>query len=201
MAGLSIDYLLAFALFVLPGAISMYIFGLLVAQGDRLLKDRVLEAICFSLLNFALCFWPIQLLFRDGFLHAYPLEAWLIALATLVVAPVIWPFVAHRLLRLAERRHWIAPQAKTAWDDYFLSRNEGIWIQVTLRDGNTVGGIFGQESFASSFPNQGHMFIQELWEIEDGKFKEPVAGKPGILLRPEDYLHLRVFEGVKQHDY
>lgn len=196
MAGLSIDYLLAFALFVLPGAISMYIFGLLVAQGDRLLKDRILEAICFSLLNFALCFWPIQFLFREGFLREYPLGAWLIALATLVIAPMIWPFAAHRLLRFAEARRLIAPQARTAWDDFFDAQRSGVWMQVILTDDTVVGGIFGQNSYASSFPEPGHLYIQELWEIDSaGRFVKQEIGSPGILLRPNDYLYVKVFSG------
>lgn len=196
MAGLSIDYLLAFALFVLPGAISMYIFGLLVAQGDRLLKDRILEAICFSLLNFALCFWPIQFLFREGFLREYPLGAWLIALATLVIAPMIWPFAAHRLLRFAEARRLIAPQARTAWDDFFDAQRSGVWMQVILTDDTVVGGIFGQNSYASSFPEPGHLYIQELWEIDSaGRFVKQEIGSPAILLRPNDYRYVKVFSG------
>ena len=196
MAGLSIDYLLAFALFVLPGAISMYIFGLLVAQGDRLLKDRILEAICFSLLNFALCLWPIQFLFREGFLREYPLGAWLIALATLVIAPMIWPFAAHRLLRFAEARRLIAPQARTAWDDFFDAQRSGVWMQVILTDDTVVGGIFGQNSYASSFPEPGHLYIQELWEIDSaGRFVKQEIGSPGILLRPNDCRYVKVFSG------
>ncbi len=194
MSELKIEYLLAFAFFVLPGAISLYFFDLLVAHKDRLLKERVLEAICFSLLNFVICFWPIQFLFRNGFVDATPLWAWLVALATLVVAPAIWPFVAHRVLRFAERKKLISPQSRTAWDDFFDSHPEGVWVQAFLTDGNVVGGVFGQESFASSYPEPGHIYIQELWEIDpQGHFVKPEIGDPGILLRPADYRYVKVF--------
>ena len=196
MPELRIEYLLAFAFFVLPGAISMYFFNLLVAHKDRLLKDRILEAICFSLLNFAICFWPIQFLFQNGFIEEYQFWAWLLVLATLVVAPAIWPFAAHRILRFAERKKLISPRSRTAWDDFFASHPSGIWVQVVLTDGRVVGGIFGRDSFASSYPEPGHIFIQELWNIDDqGRFVEQEIGSPGILLRPDDYWYVKVFSG------
>ena len=196
MPELRIEYLLAFAFFVLPGAISMYFFNLLVVHKDRLLKDRILEAVCFSLLNFAICFWLIQFLFQGRFIEDNPFWSWLLALATLVVAPAIWPFAAHRLLRLAERKRLISPQARTAWDDFFYSHPSGVWVQVVLTDGSVVGGIFGQDSFASSYPEPGHIYIQELWQIDaQGHFVQQQIGGPGILLRPDDYRYVKVFSG------
>ena len=153
MSELRIEYFLALAFFVLPGAISMYFFGLLVAHKDRLLKDRILEAICFSLLNLAILVWPIHLLFQDGFVSDNPFWAWLLALAMLVVAPAIWPFATHRILRLAERKRLISPQSRTAWDDFFASHPSGVWVQVVLTDGSVVGGIFGRKSFGAPIPS------------------------------------------------
>ena len=196
MPELRIEYLLALALFVLPGAFSLYFFDLLVAHKDRLLKERILEAICFSLLNFAICFWPIQFLFQNGLVEENHFGAWLLVLTTLVVIPAIWPFAAHRLLRLAESKRLISPQARTAWDDFFASHPSGIWVQVVLTDGSVVGGIFGQDSFASSYPEPGHIYIQELWQIDaQGQFVEQQLGSPGILLRPDDYRYVKVFSG------
>lgn len=194
MPELKIEYLLAFAFFVLPGAISLRFFDLLVAHKDRLLKERVLEAICFSLLNFAICFWPIQFLFRNGFVDANPLLAWLLALATLVVAPAVWPRVLVLMLRFAEDRRTILPRSRTAWDHYFASLRDGVWVQAVLQDGSVVGGVFGRDSFASSYPEPGHIYIQELWQIDaQGHFVSPMNGSPGILLRPDDYRYLKVF--------
>ena len=189
-----IEYFLALAFFVLPGAISMYFFGLLVAHKDRLLKDRILEAVCFSLLNLAIVVWPIHLLLPDGFVAKNPYWAWLLALGLLVVAPAIWPFAAHRALRLAEIKRLISPRSRTAWDEFFDSLRDGIWVQAVLTDGSVVGGVFGRDSFASSYPAPGHIYIQELWEIDpQGHFVRPENGSPGILLRPDDYRYVKVF--------
>jgi hypothetical protein len=49
---LKIEQLVLIAGFILPGAISMYVYGLKVPQKEFELKDRIAEAICFSLVNF-----------------------------------------------------------------------------------------------------------------------------------------------------
>ena len=69
-------------------------------------------------------------------------------------------------------------------------------MQVVLTDDTVVGGIFGQNSYASSFPEPGHLYIQELWEIDSaGRFVKQEIGSPGILLRPNDYRYVKVFSG------
>jgi hypothetical protein len=59
MPEIKIEHLLMFAGFVLPGAISMYVYGLKVPQKEARLQDRLLEAICFSILNSVLLYVPI----------------------------------------------------------------------------------------------------------------------------------------------
>jgi len=67
-------------------------------------------------------------------------------------------------------------------------------VQAVLQDGSVVGGVFGRDSFASSYPEPGHIYIQELWQIDaQGHFVSPMNGSPGILLRPDDYRYLKVF--------
>ena len=48
------------AWFVLPGAISVYVYGLKVPQREFALKDKIAEAIFFSLLNFLVVWLPAR---------------------------------------------------------------------------------------------------------------------------------------------
>lgn len=194
MPQLELTYLILFVAFVLPGAISMYIYGLLVPQAERLLKEKVLEAVCFSLINFVLLFWLIRLVLDPAFLESQALTAWLIVIVAFIVLPLVWPFAAVRLLTFFERRGWIKVRARTAWDDYFGRLSGGCWILVELVTGKLVGGRFSVNSFASAFPEPGHLYIEQLWELDDdGAFVAPLPGSPGILLRPSDYRHVKVF--------
>ncbi len=54
------EQLLLIAGFILPGAISMYIYGLKVPQKEYNLKDRAVEAICFSLVNYVVVWFPLH---------------------------------------------------------------------------------------------------------------------------------------------
>ncbi len=72
MPELKIEQLLLIAGFVLPGAISMYVNGLKVPQKEFELKDRIAEAICFSLVNFLIVWLPVRQGLASGMAQAYP---------------------------------------------------------------------------------------------------------------------------------
>lgn len=189
-------YLLMFAAFVLPGAISMYVYAMLVPQKDARLQEQVLEAICFSLLNLTLLFPLLDVLIIDGAVLTNIWLIWLAGLVALVLAPTIWPFLLVRLLRVAEHRGWIAVRARTAWDEFFGTRDLGCFVAVTLNDGSIVGGRFGERSYASAYPDPGHIFIEEQWLLnEDRTFREKIAGTWGVILRPSDYKYVQVYLG------
>jgi hypothetical protein len=191
------EQLLLIAGFILPGAISIFIYGLKVPQREFALKDRIVEAICFSMLNFVVV-WPLlQAMLGQPSVQARFWLEWLLVFCGFVIAPAAWPFLLVRLLRLAERRGWIAVRARTAWDDFFSRQQRGFWIQVELTDGRLVGGRFDMRSYASAYPEPGHLYIEELWNIDrGGYFITKMVGGPGVLLRPTGYRLVRVFVGV-----
>jgi hypothetical protein len=190
---IKLEYLLLFGGFVLPGAITMYVYALKVPQKESPLKDRVLEAICFSLLNFVLLVWFIQFLFREIFLSEKPAFAWIIAFFCFVVVPAFWPFLLIRLVRYAESKQWIGVRPKTVWD-YYFEADVGCWIQVVLNDHSVIGGRFDTNSYASAFPEPGNLYLGELWEVDaQGRFVQSIDGNPGVLLRPTDYKLIKVF--------
>ena len=196
MPEFKIEYLMAFAAIVLPGAITMYVYGLKVPQKEARLQERLLEAICFGIFNFVALFWVIQFLLKSEFLANYPFPSWILAILCFIVCPVFWPFVFVWMLRKAEARRWISVRAKTAWDDFFNRQERGFWVQVMLNDDRLVGGRFSERSYASSYPEPGHIFIEELWTIDqEDRFGERLDGVPGIILRPSDYKFVKVFTG------
>src|SRR5208337_2746218 len=116
----------------------MYVYGLKAPQKEFELKDRIAEAICFSLLNFVVVWLPVDSLLRIGWIQSYRFAGWLVVVAGFVIAPVLWPFALVWLLHRAEARGWIAVRAKTAWDDFFNRQTNECWVQVELLDGKVV---------------------------------------------------------------
>lgn len=201
MPELKVEQLLLVTGFILPGAISMYVYGLKVPQKEFELKDRIAEAICFSLVNFLIIWLPVEHVLSAGAVQDYPIVTWIVLMIGFVAAPVVWPFCLIWLLQAAAARGWIAVRAKTAWDDFFGRQKTECWLQVDLADGRVIGGRFGRNSFASSWPDPGHLYLEQVWQVdEDGFFTDPLPGNAGILLKPADYKLVRVYKGVPEHE-
>ncbi len=63
---LKLEYVLAFATFILPGFIIMKIIKLKVPNKDFLLKDMLFEAFAYSLLNIAISGWIPYLILSNN---------------------------------------------------------------------------------------------------------------------------------------
>ena len=54
----------------------------------------------------------------------------------------------------------------TAWDRRF-SRAEEQWVLVTLKNGSTIAGFYGKDSFAASTPDERDMYIQWMYDTDE----------------------------------
>ena len=195
MAELKIEYLIVFAGFVLPGAISMYVYSLKVPQREEKLKDKIVESICFSILNFVIMMVPIKYVLEHGDFNDKFYISYFLLVLSFVIAPAIWPIVLIRLLRIFDKIGWIGLRPKTSWD-FVFQKEVGCWIQVEMKNGNRIGGKFDLNSYATAYPDPGHLYLEELWELDgEGGFLRPCLGQPGIVLRPEDYDYVLIYGG------
>lgn len=175
------------ALFSLPGFISLRVWSLIFPTSEMSLKDQIGEAISFGILNAMIC-GPLFLLVEP----ANPAALYGLALLTLVILPAIWPFPARWLMRALQNRNIILLTSRSAWDDVFL-RDEPYFIIVHLKDGGRVGGYYGAKSFAGLHPISGHLYLEQLWYMDDqGKFTSAVPDSRGLILRPDDYKYVEL---------
>jgi hypothetical protein len=171
-----------FALFALPGFISLQVWSLIVPTNERALKDAIPEAIAFGVLN-AVVSAPLLLALSPK--NIWSLYGLLVV--TLVALPALWPFALKQILRLLSAYDLILKQARNGWDAAFL-RREPLFVIVHLKDGRRIGGFYGYQSFAGVYPASGHLYLETLWSLDsDGKFVAPVPDSRGIVLRPDDY--------------
>jgi hypothetical protein len=62
----------------------------------------------------------------------------------------------------------------SAWDWAFERGYENLYVAVTTKDGSTVYGRWGDESFASSSQSGGDIHIEEVYQVgDDGKWNQP----------------------------
>lgn len=182
---------LFFALLVLPGFISLRIWSLIVPTADRFLKDEIGEAIAFGILNFAIA-GPIFVLWKPS----TPSTLYVAIVVVLVVLPALWPFLIKWAINILQHLNLLLIPSKNAWDDVFL-RRETYFVIVHLKDGRKIGGYYGEHSYAGVFPNSGHFYLEELWQLDAaGRFRNRIPDSSGIILRPDDYAFIELKRAV-----
>lgn len=171
-------------LLILPGFISIKVFDLLVPGEQRTLADQVLESLAYGLLNLGL--WYVVM--TDVLLPARSTSPWLFrfgVFGVLVASPIALGILANAILRARWMRPWVRHPVRTAWDFHFAKRQPG-WLLIRLKSGALIGGLFGAESFASSFPHR-DIYLEETWILDDtGGFEQPVAQSNGLLVSMDD---------------
>jgi hypothetical protein len=184
-----------FVLFILPGFVSLQIWSLIVPTSDKPLKDSLPEALGFGVLN-AVVGGPLVVLLAPKSPGAF----YSLLVVTLVLLPAAWPFVAKWCLGKLAEYNLILNRNRNGWDAVF-QRQEQLYVIVHLKDGRQIGGFFGPRSFAGLHPASGHLYLQQLWYLnEAGQFQEPIAESRGLILRPDDYHFIELFTGGDEAD-
>ncbi|WP_250442660.1 DUF6338 family protein [Actinotalea sp. C106] len=74
----------------------------------------------------------------------------------------------------------------TAWDFAFVATAIG-WVRVLTKDGQWIGGFYGPESHATTYPEPRQLFIQVGQEMKaDGTFGSEVSAPGGLWVNCED---------------
>ena len=113
----------------------------------------------------------------------------------LVIFPVLWPILFFRISTSRLGARFIIHPMRKPWD-YVFSRRQAYWVIVHLRDGRKIGGRFDRKSFASSYPADEQIYIEEVWRLdEDGRFEPDgqVVRSQGILVLRDDILAVEFF--------
>ena len=79
-----------------------------------------------------------------------------------------------------------------AWDYTFARLRGDHFVMVTLSDGSTVGGIYGSHSFASSDPTERDLFLQEIYDVDDGSWSKRPEHQ-AILIPSKEIKHVQIW--------
>src|ERR1051325_10895554 len=157
----SIQAVVVIALFLMPGFIARSVLSAIYPTAAPSDSRLALTAITLSFLNYGTWSWLLVLSWRR---HWYESASFLSFLAVLVlfVSPVVGTLTFTKLAqtnagRQAREVFGIRHPTPKAWD-YFFGKGAPCWIVITLKSGRVMGGYYGTESFASSFPNEEDLY-------------------------------------------
>ena len=185
---------------LLPGALFTWSFEREVGNWGAGLADRVYRFVGFSAIFHAVLASPEYLLWKT-YLHVPDADGqgfhnvftdgsdigWWVALVPVLYVGI--PVVLGFLASMSARQNGLLGRilvgrnpAPRAWDDLFW-RGPALVVRMKLKDGEGVGGLFGDDSYASCYPEPQDLLLEETYEIlDDGTFAEGD--------KPEDFVPL-----------
>ncbi|MDI6795119.1 MAG: DUF6338 family protein [bacterium] len=129
--------------------------------------------------------WLIFFIHSEEFYATHRLWYFICLVIIMFAAPALWPFIFVKLLPIV--KIFVHP-IKKPWD-YVFGKRESYWIIVHLKEGSKVGGRFDTNSFASSYPAEEQIYIEEVWNLDqNGTFLEPIERSKGIIVLSTEIL-------------
>lgn len=88
---------------------------------------------------------------------------------------------------------------QTAWDWKF-SREREHWVLVTLKNGNTITGFYGKESFTASTSGERDMYIQWIYDTGE-KTTSPAPEDKGVYIAADEISTIEFWPFSNQEEY
>lgn len=182
-----------FLLAVFPGLVSTTIYRLIMPARALDWGNALLQGLFYSAVNFVLGLPLLYLLVVGHDPLGHPVRYSAAAVLLLLVTPVLWPFVLVSIFKSKRLATRIQIPYPTAWDFFFDQREPGFAL-IHLNNGKLLGGYWGGNSYAGSFPNDGDIYLEAVYSVDDaGRFGEVMPNSRGVLLRKEQYSYIELF--------
>lgn len=179
----------------MPGFISISVYDLLIPGQRRNFSDEVLRAVGFSCLNFAALSWIIIPIHQEHFHAQHPVLYLVLFFLVLFVAPASWPIIVLRLVSRPPLSRWVVQPVQKARDWVFMQKRRSQWVIVHLKDGRAIGGKYGRESYASSYPAEEQIYLEEVWKLSaEGQFLQRVEHSSGMVVLGSEIIAVEFFE-------
>ena len=193
----SVDKLVLFVAFFVPGFIALQIYSLLVSIDDSDLPKRLPAVVAYSAVHYAITGWIILVAPENLRIAA----AYLVVL----ILPIFWPPV---VLLIRDPKRWgpiicsrelfesiLSPEA-SPWDRVFT--NKARFVRVKLKTGGFAGGFLGVGSVVSAYPCPEQLYISNAFTLDQktGEFGEELANT-GILVNGAEISIIELIEAQK----
>ncbi|MFB5150678.1 MULTISPECIES: DUF6338 family protein [Burkholderia] len=162
------DKLLLVVLFVIPGFVAMKTYAILTS-GPRLDASKaMIDAVAFSCCNYAVFALPIYGMYRGAWATRHAVAYAVVWGCILLIGPVLCALGIFVLRRAKWLARWLPHPVDRAWD-YVFGQREPFYLIITLTSGKRIGAAYGSNSFASSYPADPEIYVEEAWDVDDAE--------------------------------
>lgn len=181
--------------FIVPGLIITYVRARFITGRMEKFSEATLSYLSLTIVYYGLAMpfvnWTVDR--PPGFVTTM---CWwtLIAVGPAIFGVLIGVGAQRGWIRCLAHRLGMRPVHSTpnAWDWKFSVCQNSRFVMVTLANDDTVAGIFGPGSFASSDPAERDIYLEELWNVpDDGTAWTPRPDKQGILIPAKEIRHIQ----------
>lgn len=141
----SVDKLLLFIAFVIPGFLSIKFYQLIFPGTLRNAADQLIDAVAYSCINYALLFWAVIYVESHGLRQIHPALYYIFYVFVLFVSP-FFLVLAWKWLRTHDLFKGAAPHPTGKPWDFVFSQKKPYWIVIHLKNGQKVGGKYAGNS-------------------------------------------------------
>jgi uncharacterized protein DUF6338 len=182
-----------FLLAVFPGLVSTTIYRLIMPARALDWGNALMQGLFYSAVNFVLglpfLYWLVfgHDPLRDAVRYSVA------AILLLFITPIVWPLILVSIFKSKRLAKRIQIPYPTAWD-FFFDQREPAFVLIHLNNGKLLGGYWGGNSYAGSFPNDGDIYLEAVYAVDEiGRFSDAILNSRGVLLRKEQYSYLELF--------
>lgn len=190
----NVDKLIIFIAFVIPGFISLKVYELIYPGATQDSSKRLIDAVAYSCINYALLFWPIQFVEKKLNSTEYPNSYAIFYFFVLFIAPIVWVII-WRFLRTRKVFQKFAPHPIQKPWDFVFSKREPYWVKVILKDGTKIAGKYSGNSATSTAPAEEQIYLEETWLLNDKfGFDRPKKRSAGVLVLSKDISYVELLK-------
>lgn len=178
----------------MPGFISIKAYELFFPAQRIESSKKVIDAVTYSCINYALLFWPILYVEKTGINETFQFGYFFFYMCVLFIFPVFWVWLWKKI-RTSQRFQNSAPHPTEKPWDFVFNKREPYWVIVTLKNGNKLGGSYDSNSFSSSFPAEEQLYLEECWVInEDEGFERKRESSKGVIILSSEMVSIELFD-------
>ena len=188
--------------FLLPGYVVNYIVNLVGRNEDKDSNSMLLRYLSLSSFEYGLWGWIIIMVVQSldlsqwsSFLKVFFLLLFTSVISGLIIAWFIrkdFSGIIANATGIPLKRH-----IETAWD-YIFSKEKGKYIMVHLKDDRKICGGFFRGSYASSDSKYRDIYIKEIFDIENGNWKENKLVE-SIWINPDSISYIEFMKGSNEN--
>lgn len=155
-------------------------------------KSAILEGLFYGVINLVLLSPLVYWLMSTGAAEANAIMLWAAAAVVFVIAPIVWPLAFVFLVKRPLLRRYVQLPYPSAWD-FFFDRRADCFVLIHLKNGQMIGGYYGPNSYATSFPDHGDIYLEAVYRVDaTGTFVEPIESTEGLLISRDGYSYIEL---------